>query len=82
MGVAETYDVIVRPEDEAYTIFAQSMDRTGYVRGTLAMRAGLAARCRRRGQTRTAHHGRHDGRHGQRWHGAMDHSEHGPLAPR
>ena len=43
MGVAETYDVIVTPKDEAYTIFAQSMDRTGFVRGTLATRAGLSA---------------------------------------
>ena len=43
MGVAETYDVIVTPKDEAYTIFAQSMDRTGFVRGTLAPRAGMSA---------------------------------------
>jgi FtsP/CotA-like multicopper oxidase with cupredoxin domain len=43
IGVAETYDVIVTPRDEAYTIFAQSMDRTGYARGTLAPRAGMAA---------------------------------------
>ncbi len=43
MGVAETYDVIVSPRDEAYTIFAQSMDRTGFARATLAPRAGLQA---------------------------------------
>jgi CopA family copper-resistance protein len=43
IGPAETYDVIVTPEEEAYTIFAQSMDRTGYARGTLATRAGMAA---------------------------------------
>lgn len=43
IGVAETYDVIVTPGDEAYTIFAQSMDRTGFARGTLAPRAGLSA---------------------------------------
>ncbi len=43
IGVAETYDVIVTPKDEAYTIFAQSMDRTGYARGTLAPRVGMAA---------------------------------------
>ncbi|MFT8309270.1 copper resistance system multicopper oxidase [Acetobacter malorum] len=42
IGVAETYDVIVQPkEDRAYTIFAQSEDRTGYARGTLAPRAGM-----------------------------------------
>jgi CopA family copper-resistance protein len=44
IGPGETYDVIVEPvEDRAYTIFAQSMDRTGYARGTLAPRAGMAA---------------------------------------
>jgi CopA family copper-resistance protein len=36
MGVAEVYDVIVEPEaNRAYTLFAQSIDRTGYARGTL-----------------------------------------------
>ncbi len=42
-GPGETYDVIVKPNEEAHTIFAQSMDRTGAVRGTLAVRAGLEA---------------------------------------
>ncbi|NVK21750.1 MAG: copper resistance system multicopper oxidase [Kangiellaceae bacterium] len=35
IGVAETYDVIVEPDDKAYTIFAQTIDRSGYARGTL-----------------------------------------------
>jgi CopA family copper-resistance protein len=44
ISVAETYDVIVQPPaDRAYTIFAQAEDRTGYARGTLAPRAGMAA---------------------------------------
>ncbi|MBF8753977.1 copper resistance system multicopper oxidase [Pseudomonas guariconensis] len=44
IAVAETYDVIVEPKDaQAYTIFAQSIDRTGYSRGTLAVREGLQA---------------------------------------
>ncbi|HEU0068630.1 MAG TPA: copper resistance system multicopper oxidase, partial [Nitrospiraceae bacterium] len=44
MGVAETYDVIVEPvEGRAYTIFAETMDRSGYARGTLAPRTGMAA---------------------------------------
>jgi len=44
IGVAETYDVIVGPfEDRAYTIFAETMDRSGYARGTLAPRAGMSA---------------------------------------
>ncbi len=44
VGVAETYDVIVQPtDDQAYTIFAQAFDRSGYARGTLAPRAGMQA---------------------------------------
>jgi CopA family copper-resistance protein len=43
MAVAETYDVIVEPDGEAYTIFAQAMDRTGYAAGTLAVREGVQA---------------------------------------
>ncbi|WP_215845243.1 copper resistance system multicopper oxidase [Candidatus Pantoea bituminis] len=43
IAVAETFDVIVEPTDDAYTIFAQSMDRSGYARGTLAVREGLSA---------------------------------------
>lgn len=44
IGTAETYDVIVEPDaDRAYTIFAQSMDRSGYARGTLAPHAGMSA---------------------------------------
>ncbi|MDE1923240.1 MAG: copper resistance system multicopper oxidase, partial [Gammaproteobacteria bacterium] len=44
IGVAEVYDVLVEPRaDRAYTVFAQSIDRTGYVRGTLAPRAGMQA---------------------------------------
>ena len=44
IGVAETYDVIVQPrEDRAYTIFVQSMDRSGYGRATLAPRDGMEA---------------------------------------
>jgi CopA family copper-resistance protein len=42
IGVAETYDVIVEPK-AAYTIFAQSMDRSGYARGTIAPREGMFA---------------------------------------
>jgi CopA family copper-resistance protein len=44
IAVAETFDVIVEPTgQDAFTIFAQSMDRTGYARGTLAVREGLSA---------------------------------------
>ena len=42
IAVAETYDVIVRPtEDRAYTIFAETMGRSAYARGTLAPREGM-----------------------------------------
>ncbi|MDD2724934.1 MAG: copper resistance system multicopper oxidase [Methylovulum sp.] len=43
IGLAETFDVIVTPGHDAYTIFAQAMDRSGYTCGTLATRAGLKA---------------------------------------
>ena len=45
IAVAETYDVIVQPqEDRAYTFFAEAMDRSGYARATLAPRAGMQAK--------------------------------------
>ncbi|WP_350647340.1 copper resistance system multicopper oxidase [Pseudomonas sp. HY13-MNA-CIBAN-0226] len=43
IAVAETFDVIVEPTEHAYTLFAQSMDRTGFARGTLAVQEGLSA---------------------------------------
>lgn len=44
LAVAETCDVIVEPAaDRAWTVFAQSIDRSGYARGTLAPRAGMRA---------------------------------------
>lgn len=44
MGPAETYDVIVEPkEGRAYTIFAETLDRSGFARGTLAPRLGMTA---------------------------------------
>jgi len=44
IAVAETYDVIVEPsESQAYTIFSQAMDRSGYACATLAPREGMQA---------------------------------------
>ena len=44
MAVAETFDVIVEPREAlAYTICAESMDRTGLALGTLAPRDGMTA---------------------------------------
>lgn len=42
IAIAETYDVIVQPtEDRAYTVFAETMDRSGHALGTLAPREGM-----------------------------------------
>lgn len=44
LAPGETYDVeFTMPDAKAYTIFAQSMDRTGYVRGTIAPAVGMSA---------------------------------------
>lgn len=44
ISVAETYDVIVEPaDDRAFTIAAESVDRSGMARGTLAPRMGMSA---------------------------------------
>ena len=42
LAAGETLDVHVTPEDDrAYTLFAQSIDRSGFARGTLTPRQGL-----------------------------------------
>jgi CopA family copper-resistance protein len=44
IATAETYDVVVELSgQEAFTIFAQSLDRTGFAAGTLAVRQGMRA---------------------------------------
>lgn len=44
IGIAETYDAIVTPTgDRAYTLVAESIDRSGMARATLAPRAGMTA---------------------------------------
>jgi CopA family copper-resistance protein len=44
LAAAETLDVLVEPKDaDAFTIFAQSIDRAGYARGTLAVHEGATA---------------------------------------
>lgn len=43
IAIAETYDVIVTPpEDRAYGVIAEAIDRSGLVRATLAPLAGMA----------------------------------------
>jgi CopA family copper-resistance protein len=43
IGVAETFDVLVTPSDEAHAIFAQAQDRSGYAKAILAIREGMTA---------------------------------------
>ena len=44
IGTAETYDVIVQPKDnQAYTLMAESNDRSGFARATLSPRVGMIA---------------------------------------
>ncbi len=88
IGVAETYDVIVEPDEAAYTIFAQSIDRSGYARGTLAPRMGMTAEVppldpvpnlthMDMGMDMSAMgHGMHGMSHGMGGMKGMDHSQH------
>ncbi len=44
LGVAETIDVIVTPQSkQAFTVFAQSIDRSGFARGTLTPDPAMSA---------------------------------------
>jgi CopA family copper-resistance protein len=44
IGVAETYDVIVQPKaKQAYTLIAESNDRSGFARATLSPQLGMIA---------------------------------------
>jgi FtsP/CotA-like multicopper oxidase with cupredoxin domain len=43
IGTAETYDVVIEPRAEAYTIVAESMDRSGMALAHLASRPGARA---------------------------------------
>jgi CopA family copper-resistance protein len=72
ISLAETFDVIVEPRGvDAYTVFAEAMDRSGFARGTLAVREGLEADVPARREPflltmADMGHGSHDG------HGDMD----------
>ena len=82
---AETFDVIVTPNgQDAFTIFAQDIGRTGYISGTLAVREGLRAPVppvdpRPILSMADMGHGGMDHsvmNHGSMNHGSMDHSGH------
>lgn len=86
ISVAETYDVIVRPtDDRAYTVVAESVDRSGMGRATLAPRMGMAAEVPplREVPTLTIRDMGMGGMdHGSMGHGGMDHAAmgHGSAA--
>ncbi len=88
IAVAETYDVIVTlPDERAYTLFAETMDRSGYARGTLAPRQGMSAAVpeqRRRPMLTMADmgmmmHGDMDGMNGMNGMNGMKDESHGGM---
>lgn len=88
ISVAETYDAIVTPaEDRAYTVVAESIDRSGMGRATLAPRIGMSAAVpplRPRPTLGMRDMGMGGMDHGAMGHGsagAMDHAAMGHTAP-
>jgi CopA family copper-resistance protein len=80
ISVAETYDVIVTPaEDRAYTLAAESIDRSGMGRATLAPRLGMTAAVPPLRSRPTL--GMKDMGMGGMDHGAMSHGSGGVTAP-
>jgi len=92
VGVAETYDVVVTPQKhQAYTLMAESNDRSGYARGTLTPDKSLSAAVPplRPRPTLTmkdmamdhGEMGHGEMNHGEMGHGEMDHSQmqHGEM---
>src|SRR5690554_1960368 len=83
MGVAETYDVIVEPEvGNAYCLYAQNIDRTGFVAGSLTSDASLVAAIPDMDPAPILGHGDMGMDHGAMDHGAMNHGamNHGGVA--
>lgn len=86
-GPGETYDVLVTPEKDAYTLFAQSIDRSGFARGTLATQTGMQAEVPKMDPVQwletqdmmgAMNHGAHSGH--DMGSGTMDHSGHDMAA--
>jgi CopA family copper-resistance protein len=80
IGTAETFDVIVQPTaDTAFSLYAESNDRYGYARATLAPRAGMEAQIpalRPRPLLSMKDMGMDHGAMAGMDHSTMDHSEH------
>ena len=53
-GPGQTYDVLITPTADACTLYAQTMDRTGYACGTLAVAAGNLTKGHRADLTNTS----------------------------
>ena len=83
IGNAETYDVIVQPtEDKAFTLVAESIDRSGMGRATLAPRLGMSAPVpplRERPTLTMKDMGMGGMDHGSMDHGAMGHGAAAPM---
>ena len=84
MGIGETYDVVVvPPEDKAYAIVAEAIDRSGHAMAVLAPRAGMSADpgdMRERTQLTMADMGAMAGMdHGDMDHGDMAGMDHGGM---
>ncbi len=79
IAIAENYDVIVEPAgDQAYTLFAESMDRSGFVRGTLTPKPGMTAAIPPRRTITERGMDAMSMDHGDMDMGGMDHSKPGP----
>jgi CopA family copper-resistance protein len=83
IGVAETYDVIISPKsDKAYTLFAQSIDRTGFAVGRITPDLSWMPSIPEMAHAPILGHrdmgmAHHDGiDHSTMDHSAMDHSQH------
>ena len=75
IGVAETYDVVVEPaDDRAYTLFAQTIDRGGYARGTLTPHPELRAEVPPMDYAPVLGHRDMGMNHGDMAHGEMGHT--------
>lgn len=77
IGTAETYDVVVSPEDRAYSFVSEASDRSGLGRATLAPREGMSAPVpplRPRPLLTMKDMGMGDMDHSGMGHGDMDHS--------
>jgi CopA family copper-resistance protein len=83
IALAETYDVIVQlPDDRAYGVYAEAMDRSGFTAGTLSRTAGAVATLpsrRRRPLLTMADMGMDHGAMAGMDHGAMEGMDHGAM---